>query len=413
MLKMLLVFFTSLLLALSASMASAAEKTPIRIAFIDPLSGPFAIAGTVPLTQFKFDAARLNKAGGINGHPIEVVGFDGKADPQISVIQLQKAIDDGFQYITQGRSSAVGGALLNTINKHNQRNPNDRVLYFNYASLDPVLTNERCSFWHFRFFPNTDMVSNTLTDWLAKQKDIHKVFLINEDYSYGHAFAKGTLETLKKKRPDIKVVGNVFHPLGKVKDFSPYVTQIKASGAEAVITANYGQDIILLIKAVSSYGLNIPILTNSGSETGTISAIGDKGIDNVYLIAPFNGDYDAPGMAEREQKMYKETGYDYHAPFITNVLEMLKVAAEKADSIDPTQVAFALEGLHYDSPFGEMVMRAEDHQLLTPMYISVLKDHMKPGAEGSDINYHALDKIDAKATAMPTTCRMRRPAKQS
>ncbi len=412
MIKSLLTSLAAAALVAWAGVAGAAEadKAPIRIGMIDPLSGPMAIAALPTFETLKFDAARINKQGGINGHKIEIVGLDNKLSPQETLVQLQKAIDDGIHYVTQGVSSSVGSALLNGVNKHNQRNPDDRVLYLNWAAVNTSFTNERCSFWHFRFDSNEAMKINTLTDWVAQNKNIHKVFLINQDYSFGHDVAKSARELLARKRPDIKIVGNAFHPLGKVKDFTPYVSQIKASGADAVITGNYGQDITLLVKAAADYGLNIPFLTYYGNTPGTVKQLGEKGVDRLYLINEVPGDYTDPVLAQREQAFHKESGWDYGNLRTTDMLDMLKLAAEKAGSIDPTKVAFALEGLKYDSLTGPVEMRAADHQILAPTFISVLKDHMKIGLEGTDgLSFHELAKFSAEQVALPTTCKMQRP----
>ena len=410
-LKSLFTSLTVVALMLLTGIAGAAEKEPLRIAYIDPLSGPMAAVGTISYEQFKFDAARINKAGGINGHKIEIIGFDNKISPQESLVQLRKAMDAGIHYVAQANGSSVGSALLNAIAKHNQRSPDDRVLYLNFGAVDPAFTNQRCSFWHFRFDANATMKMNTLTSWIAKQKNIHKVFLINQDYSFGHSVSDDARQMLKEKRPDIEIVGNVFHPLAKVKDFTPYVSQIKASGADAVITGNWGQDITLLIKAAADYGLDIPFMTYYANSVGTISAVGDKGVGRVNLVWLWNGDYKDPQMAQRELTMYKQTGYDYGDLRATYTIEMLKKAAEKAGSIDPTKVAFALEGLQYEGPAGTAVMRAADHQIQVPMFISKMQDNMKYGAEGTPYNFHALHQFSAADGELPTTCHMRRPKK--
>ena len=410
--RSLFVSAAAMLLMLLAGMASAADKAPLRIAVIDPFTGAMAIAGQPYLAQVQFDAARINAAGGINGHQIELVPLDNKVNPQESLVQLQKAIDDGIQYVAQGTGSSVGAALLNAVNKHNRRNPDTPVLYLNYGAVEPSFTNEHCSFWHFRFDANADMKMKVLTDWIAQQKNIHKIFLINQDYSFGHSVSESAHEMLKEKRPDIKIVGNIFHPLGKVKDFTPYVSQIKASGADAILTGNWGQDIVLLVKAAADYGLDIPILSYYGNNPGTISQVGEKGVGRIYVVSEFNGDFTDPEMASREEKMYKEKNWDYLFLRVADMLDMLKLAAEKANSVDPAKVAFALEGLQYDSPTGATVMRAKDHQIQLPMFISVLQDDMKHGAEGTNYNFHVLSKFSAQDVTMPTTCHMRRP-KQS
>tara|TARA_R110001606_G_scaffold8833_2_gene38779 strand:+ start:344 stop:1696 length:1353 start_codon:yes stop_codon:yes gene_type:complete len=391
-----------------ASVASAAEPAPVRMALIDPLNGPMAMVGQPALAQLKFTAERLNQEGGMAGHKIEIIGLDNKINPQESLVQLQKAIDDGVRFIIQGNGSSVGSALLNGINKHNQRNPEDRVLYLNYAAVDPAFTNERCSFWHFRFDAHSDMKMNLMTDWIASHKEFKKVFLINQDYSFGHAVADGAIKMLKEKRPDIEIVGNVFHPLGKVKDFSPYISKIRAADADVVITGNWGQDINLLIKAAADYGVDVPFLTYYGSTPGTITQVGKKGVDRVYLMSELHGDFTDPVLAEREVALYKQTGWDYY-PRVAGMLEMVKLAGDKANSIEPFKVAMALEGLSFEGPGGKTTMRAEDHQIQMPMYMSVLKDGMKYGAEGTDFNFHEVAGYKAEETTLPAECRMRRP----
>ena len=157
---------------LLATAAQAAE--PIKIALIDPLSGPMASAGQPAYEHLKFAAERINANGGMNGHPVEIVGLDNKLSPQESLVQLQKAMDNGVDFITQGNGSSVASALIAGIEKHNRRNPGDERLFLNYAAVDPVFTNERCSFWHFRFDANSDMKMNALTDYLAGQKEIKR-----------------------------------------------------------------------------------------------------------------------------------------------------------------------------------------------------------------------------------------------
>lgn len=410
---MLRSLFVSSLFVLSlsiAGLASAADKAPLRIAFIDPVSGPAANLGLPALAQMRFDAKRINQAGGINGHPLEIVVMDDKMTPKQALVELQKATDDGIRYVVQGMASSVASALQSGVDKYNQRNPAKPVLYFNYSATDPVLTGERCSFWSFRFIGNTYMTMNVLTNWVATHKDIHKIFLINPDYSFGHAVAESARRMLKEKRPDVKIVGSAFQPTLKVKDFSPYITQIKASGADAVITGNFGNDMSLLVKAAASYGLDIPILTYFGNSPGTVATVGESAVGRLYVAADAAGDYTNPIIAQRQVKLHKESGWDLNMPRITYMLEMLQQAAKKADSIDPVKVAFALEGMKYDSLRGEVIMRAKDHQILLPYYVSVLKDGMKIGADGTNgLNFHTLKKYSAQEVALPTTCQMRRP----
>ncbi|WP_284456235.1 branched-chain amino acid ABC transporter substrate-binding protein [Alloalcanivorax xenomutans] len=406
MLKSVRTLVTASLL-LAGTAASAAET--VKLALIDPLTGPMAAAGQPAFEHLKLEAERINANGGLNGAKLEIVGLDNKVNPQESLVQLQKAINDGIQLVTQGNGSSVASALITSVEKHNRRNPGKEVLYLNYAAVDPAFTNERCSYWHFRFDANADMKMNALTNYIASNEDIHKVYLINQDYSFGHAVSKSAQEMLKQKRPDIEIVGNDFHPLAKVKDFTPYVSKIQASGADAVISGNWGQDITLLVKAAAEFGLKAPFYTYYGASSGVVTQLGDKGVDRIYQINEYYGDFEDPEMAKKQVEMYEKTGWDFYYLRLSTMLDMLKAAADKAGSTDPKDLAKALEGLSIETPTGEVTMRAEDHQIQLPMFISVMKDGMKYGAEGTDYNFHKVAEIARDDVTLPTTCRMRRP----
>lgn len=396
-------------LMLSAGFTYAVEKEPLRVAVIDPFHGPAASIGEAFMAHFKLETDRINSEGGINGHQIELVPYDNSLSPQKSLVQLEKAINEGIQYIAHGGGDAVASALLNAIDRHNRRNPDNRVLYLNHSANGAVFTNEQCSFWHFLFDSHTGMKMNILTDWIATQEDIETVYLLNQDYDFGRAVSRYAREMLEQKRPDIEVVGDIFVPLAQVKDFTPYVTEIKASGTDVIITGNWGSDMTLLVKAAASVGLETPFLTYYANSPGVINTIGKQGVDRVYLVSEITGDFDDPELASRQVESYNNTGYDYMALRVSNTFNMLKLAAEKADSIKPIDVAFALEGLTYDSPTGRVTMRAEDHQVQQPMFISVLKDNMTYGASGTDLNFHELARLSAADGEMETTCQMRRP----
>src|SRR3989338_2084945 len=208
--------------AAAALLSLGAHAQTIKVAYIDPLSGPFAQTGEQGLAEFRFAVDYINKRGGVlGGRKLEVIGFDNKVSPQESLNQLKRVIDQDIRFITQGNSSAVAGALIEAVNRHNERNPGKEILYLHYAAVDPASTTEQCSFWHFRFDANADMKMESLTTWMAGNKNIKKVYLLNQDYSFGHAVRKAAREMLARKRPDIQIVGDDLHPLGKGRGFRP------------------------------------------------------------------------------------------------------------------------------------------------------------------------------------------------
>lgn len=388
----------------------AFQDPPLRIAYIDAVSGTMASLGLPYLRQLEFEAERINREGGINGHEVQIVVLDNKLDPQTSLIQLQKAIDGDIHFVTQALGSAVASALLTGIEKHNRRNPDRPMLYLNLAALDPAFTNERCSFWHFRFFPHEEMIVNSLTDWIAAdQKAVKNVALLNQDYSFGHMFSELSQKMLAEKRPDISVVDDIFIPLAKVKDFTPYISRMKGAGADAVVTSNWGADMSLLVKAAADYGFDVPFLTYAGGSPGSVTEVREQGIDRLYTMGLIDGAFPDEELGARQLAMYQQTGYDYILTSATYLLEMVRAAAEKAGSIAPTDIAFALEDVRFELDGRQAYMRAQDHQIMAPIFISVLQDNVPYGAEGTTLGFKSIKVFSAEQVEVPTNCAMERP----
>ena len=260
-------------LALLPGVVFAQAGQTVRIAFIDPLSGPFANIGQNVLKSYQFSAEQFNKKNAA-GVKFEFVPFDSKGSPQESLNNLQAAIDQGVRYVVQGASgSGAAAAISDAVSKHNERNPGHEVVYLNYAAVDPALTNERCSFWHFRLDADTSMKMEALTSFMKDQPEVKKVYLINQNYAHGQQVSRYFRDLIARKRPDVQVVGDELHALGQVKDFAPYVAKIKASGADSVVTGNWGQDLTLLIKAAKDAGLDANFYTYYATTSGVPTAM--------------------------------------------------------------------------------------------------------------------------------------------
>ncbi len=386
----------------------------IKIAFIDPMSGPFANVGELGMAQFRAAVDEVNASGGVlGGQKLEVVPFDNKSSPQESLVVLQSVVDQGIRFITQGNGSNVAHALVDAVNKHNARDPGEAILYFNYAAVDPELTNAKCSFWHFRFDANTTQKMAAITDYLKTQPKVKKVYLIGQDYAHGHQVAKAAVEMLKEKRPDIQIVGNDLHPIGKVKDFSPYISKIKASGADTVITGNWGNDLSLLVKAAKDAGLTAKFYTYYGGGLGTPIAVGAAAAERMVQIAEWHMNV-SPNKTEAYALAFKKKyNQDFYYLRINNEIAMWAKALDAAGSADPVKVARALEGMRFQADTGEIWMRKDDHQIIQPLFISVFTKvdgkAVKYEVEGTGFGFRTVATVPAKDTEVPTTCAMARP----
>ena len=399
----------------TASGQTAADT--IKIAVIDPLSGPFANVGEAMVRHVQLSADAINARGGVlGGTKLEVIALDSKSNPQEAQNALKMAIDQGARFINQTNGSNVAGALVEAIGKHNERNPDKTVLYMNTGAVDPALTNDNCSFWHFRFDADADMKMAALTDAMAQNKNIKKVYLLNQDYAFGQAVARAAKAMLSKKRPDVEIVGDELHPLGKIKDFAPYVAKIKAAGADSVITGNWGNDMTLLVKASRDAGFKPEFYTYYAGGLGTPPALGDAGIGHLKQVTQWHANVGGDRVAKHTlayHEKFKEAKDDFYFSTHYLALEMLAKAIDQAKSADPAKVGAALEGMKFEGDSGEVMMRADNHQLIQPLFIStygkVDGNEIKVDVERTGNGFKTDRRVEAKDTFMPTTCKMKRP----
>ncbi|RPH68013.1 MAG: branched-chain amino acid ABC transporter substrate-binding protein [Burkholderiales bacterium] len=398
-----------------ASPHAVAQSGTVRIAWVDPQSGMMAAVGQNALRswQHAVDAANQGKWGG--NVRFELVPFDNKLSPQETLTVLKSVVDRDIRYVALGLGTSTALALSDAVAKHNQRNPGKEIVFVNYAAVDPSMTNEKCDFWHFRIDINSDMKMEALTTFMAGRPEIRKVYLINQDYAFGHSVERGAEEYLKKKRPDIAIVGKDRHPLAQVRDFAPYVAKIKASGADTIITGNWGSDLALLVKAARDAGLTAGFYTYYAGTTGTPTAIGAAGEGKVRQVSYWNPSDPVPEGAKFIESFEKKYKDDYAILASYTAMKLLSEAMKKAKSTDAKQVAFALEGLKVQSLNGEVEMRASDHQLQQPVFISswqkVDGKTVRYGQENTGYGWRTEARLDAYVASQPTSCDMKRPAK--
>lgn len=400
---------------LSLACSSTQAQEPVRLGFMDPLSGTFASVGTSGLKVLEFAADYLyNSQGGIlGGRPIEIVALDNKQSPTETQLQFRRAVSEELRIIFQGNSSAVANTLNQTISRHNRRNPGQEVLQINYAAVDPILTNEECSFWHFRFDAHAVMKLEVLTDFIAMNEALESVYIIGQDYSFGQVVADNSIRLLREKRPDIEIVGNEFHPIGQVKDFTPYVTKIASSGADAVITGNFGADMVSLARSIIDSGLDIPIYTFYAAYDGITATLGEDGKDRIRLIHTDRANPIPSGARSEFNHAFKAAhpDFDVTQSRLVNALMMIVQAMEQAQSEDPYEVALQLEDMRFTNIGGEeLYMRGEDHQLIQPLFVSKQTDEgIEFDADNSGFGLLTEYEVAAEDTALEHSCRMRRP----
>lgn len=402
---------------------SVKEARPIRLALIESLSGPFANTGEAVFRNLLWAAERVNARGGVRlppaqggARPLAIVRYDSKGQNEEALSALRSAIDDGVRVVMQGNSSATAAALLDAIEKHNERDPERRVLYLNYSAVDPALTNEKCSFWHFRFDAHADMRMAALMQVIRDDKAVHSAYLIGQDYSFGQAVLREARRQLAEQRPDIRIVGDELHPVGRVKDFAPYAAKIRQSGAQAVITGNWGNDLMLLVKAAREAGYEGRFYTFYGNALGAPAALGDAGVGKVLAVADWLPNVpvaDSRAFYQAFRQRFPRNEDDYVHMRMQLMMEALAQSMERAGSTDTVAVARAMEQASVQLAGRSGWMRAADHQFQQPLVVGVMERKGSEGVafdvEGSGYGFRVVREIAARDAEQPSLCHMRRP----
>jgi ABC-type branched-subunit amino acid transport system substrate-binding protein len=402
--------------ALALCTAAHAQET-FKVAYIDPLSGPFANVGELMLTHTQYAVEDINAKGGVlKGVKLQLLQFDSKLSAQESQSALQAAIDQGARaIITGGSGSSVVTALVQAASRHNQRNPGKEVIVLNHSSIDPELTGKACNFWHFQFEANTAMKMKAIANYIKKQENIKKIYLLNQDYAHGKQWAHYGRELVGLARPDIQFTGEALHPIGRVKDFSPYLAKVKASEADSVITGNWGQDMVLLLKAAGDAGYKLRYFNHSaGAVPGTVLAVSQAKLGQLTWVAEWHPGQAQMPKADALAKAYKaKSGKDFLAPRVEMTPRFLAAAIQKAQSTDSMKIARAMEDLAFDSVVGPVRMRAQDHQLLLPQVVNTIAPvdgkTVTQGWEGTQYGFRTDAIYTGNELAQGTECKMVRP----
>ncbi|MEX1167163.1 MAG: branched-chain amino acid ABC transporter substrate-binding protein [Hydrogenophaga sp.] len=402
--------------------ASAASPTaePIRIGMIEGLSGPFANTGEAVHRNLVWATERINARGGVKlpggNRPLVIERFDSKGQTEETLSGLRSAVDRGIRIVVQGNSSAAAAGLIDAIGKHNERDAARSVVFLNYSAVDPSLTNEKCSFWHFRFDAHADMRMTALMRVLKEDAALKSIYLIGQDYSFGQGVLREARRQLADVRPDIKIVGDELHPVARVKDFAPYAAKIKASGAQAVLTGNWGNDLTLLVKSAKEAGFEGSFYTFYGNALGAPAAMGNAGIGKVIAVAdwfPNTPTAASEAFYQSFRQRFPKAEDDYVHMRMQLMIEALAQAIERAGSLEAPRLAAELEKAEVTLAGQTARMRAGDHQLQQPLAVAVMDRQGAPGTkfdvEGSGYGFRVVRQLTAQQAELPHRCNMARP----
>jgi len=400
-------------LCFGTSMAIAA---PVKIGLVETLSGPQASSGLMYRAAARYAIEKMNASGGWNGEPVQLLEYDNQGGPAGAADKLKAAIADGVQMVVQGASSAVGGQITEDVRKHNLRNPGKEIVYLNVGAEALELTGDKCHFHHFRFSGNAQVRTKALV-LAMKQANVlgTKVYAINQNYSWGQDMENAIIDNAKLG--GYQMVGNTLHDVNKIQDFSPYVAKIAASNADTVMTGNWSNDLLLLMKASKAAGLKTRFGTVFLDQPGNIANAGDLAVGH-YIAHIFNPEIGGAEAAAFVADYKAKTG---HNPVSTEpqavfglamVADALKRMKPENGALNVNAFAKALEATKIKTSMGEMSMRAEDHQLQFPIVVSTVTKDAKYKVDDTDMGFKPVKLFPAVDAATPAqaSCKMLRPS---
>jgi branched-chain amino acid transport system substrate-binding protein len=403
-------------LALAVSPLTArAAGAPLKVAIIETLSGPQASTGLMYRAAVRYEFDRINAAGGWNGQPVQVLDYDSQGGPVGASDKVRSAIADGAQILVQGSSSAIGGQITEDVRKHNLRNPGKEVVYLNVGAEALELTGDKCHFYHFRFCGNAQIRVKSLVTVMKQTGELgSRVYSMNQNYSWGQDMERTIVESAPTY--GYQVVEKTLHDVNKIQDFAPYVAKIKAANAETVITGNWSNDLLLLMKATQYGGLKVRFGTVFLDQVGNLANAGDTALGH-YVVHMYNLEAAGADGAKFAEEYRAKTGHipTYVEPStvigMMMVGEALKVTKPVDGKMNITEFAKNLEKAKVKTPLGEHSMRAGDHQIQAPFVVSKVTTDAKYKMDGTPMGFKPVRVLSAEEASAPlqASCKMQRP----
>lgn len=393
-----------------------ARAEPVKIALIETLSGGQAVTGKLFQSAVKYALQKL-EAEKAWPDGIQLLEYDNQGGPSEAADKLKAAINDGIHMVIQGAASHIGGQITADVQKHNARNPGKEVIYINVGAEAMEFTGGKCHFYHFRWNGNAEIRLKAMMIAMKEANVLGKrIYVIGQNYSWGHDVQKLTRDYAKEF--GYEIVGDVIHDVNKIQDFAPYVAKIKEANPDTVVTGNWSNDLLLLMKAAGDSGLKARFLAYWIDQPGNIANAGDTAIGHYTLSTFFpdaNGDKTAAFAEDFKAKTgaypLNVQGHTVHG--LWGVGEALKALKAKAgDKLDVKKLAFAMEKISFDSSMGKITMRPDDHQALLPLAVAIVSKEAKFKADNTDKGFKTIKLLDGQQAAGPVqpNCKMVRPA---
>jgi branched-chain amino acid transport system substrate-binding protein len=382
-----------------------AQAKAFRIGTLQPLSGNAASGGKTALIGIQMAVDRINKSGGINGRPIELIVADDESKPDVGRRKIEKMVEE------DNIDVHVGGFLSNICLACTPVFEESKIVNMIGVCLDTTLTTSKCSRYTFRSFDYAPAQAVAFAPYLVNKLG-KKWHLIYADYAWGQSTRDAYADEIKKAGGE--VVGTTGIPLNTA-DMTAFLSKISGD-FDGLFGIMFGKDGITVGNQAYDLGLTKKYKwagDGALAESTNLPALGEK-IEGFVGINRYLPVFDPPLNTEAHKKFFDDAvvrlkQIDPSGPLPDRYLQSnfeamnaVKLAMQKSGfqgRADTPKLIEALEGLEMkegdDFPQGDKVLRKEDHQAFVREFIFDIKDG-KP---------HILDMIPEEKTIVPPACK--------
>ena len=372
----------------------------IKIAVVASFSGPAALVGDIYFVCVQWVAHDINKRGGImvDGKKklIQVI----KADHQSRVDVCKKVCE---RMVLKEKVHVLWGTNGSHLQKViNQVAGKYKVIALCAGSLSDDLQNAQ-NFNRYSFMTSfsTEQIGRAAAYYYGQiRKKEKKFYILCQDYLFGHQCADGFKVGLKEYYPEAEIVGEDYHRLF-LTDFAPYMTKIKASGAEVIWTGDWIPDAANLLKQARQMGVKLPLANIFIEEPNFLHEVGVEGTKGLVHVGQYG--MDTPAFKTPEQIKFYKAWHDlwrtkWKAPYTTMLWKhgtgnigsyrmqtyWLMSVIERAGSLKPKKIIKVFEGDTYQYGNGKvMEMRKCDHKAIQDLAVEI---YVPPAQQKNDFN---------------------------
>ncbi len=372
----------------------------IKIAVVAPYSGPAAINGQIDFISLQWVAHAINKTGGImvDGKKklVEIIKADNMSNPDSTKKVCERMVLQEKVHVLMGTQ---GSHLMKIIN---QTAAKYNIISVSFAANSDEL-QDAANFSRNAFMTtlSVSQVGRGMAYFYGQvRKKEKKFYIICQDYSFGRGMGDSFKQGLKEYFPEAQIAGEDYHKLF-LTDYAPYLTKIKASGAEVIFTGDWLPDAGILLKQARQMGIKLPFANVYVDDPVTLAEVGVEGTEGLVNITQY-GRLN-PVFKSKDEIRYNKMWNDlwktkWKAPYnslmyewaggnighYSEQLAWLLSVIERAGSTNPEKIIKVWEGDVYQFASGKIVkMRACDHKIIQDFHVS---EYVRPELQKVSMN---------------------------